>query len=73
MRQTPAGKLLVRYGFEPYDTETSARRVAERAAEDVADLVKTLAILQRYIQKRPCFGSAATLYHIKDKINKFTK
>ncbi len=35
MRQTPAGKLLVRYGFEPYDTESSARRIAEKAADEI--------------------------------------
>lgn len=39
-RETPAGRLLVRYGFEPYDTESSARRVAERAAEEIEGLVK---------------------------------
>ncbi len=38
MRSEPWGALLVRYGFEPYDTESSARRVAEKAAEDIAKL-----------------------------------
>lgn len=42
MRETPAGKLLVRYGFEPYDTESNARRVAERAAVDIAELTRAL-------------------------------
>lgn len=36
LRNTPMGKLLVKYGFEPYDTESSARSVAERAAEEIA-------------------------------------
>jgi hypothetical protein len=31
MRQTSAGRLLVRAGFEPWDTESSARRVAKVA------------------------------------------
>lgn len=39
MRATPAGRLLVRCGFEPYDTESSARRVAERAAMDREEIV----------------------------------
>lgn len=38
MRATPSGRLLVRYGFEPYDTESSARRVAECAVEDIIKL-----------------------------------
>lgn len=29
------GRLLMRYGFEPYDTESSARRVAELAADEI--------------------------------------
>jgi hypothetical protein len=40
MRETPEGRLLVKYGFEPYDTESSARRVAEKAAADIALLEK---------------------------------
>lgn len=35
MRSTGAGRFLLRYGFEPYDTESSARRVAEKAARDL--------------------------------------
>lgn len=31
----PWGQLLVRYGFLPYDTESSARRVAESATKDI--------------------------------------
>jgi len=42
MRQTPEGKLLLRYGFEPYETESCARRVAEKATLDIADLVAAL-------------------------------
>ncbi len=37
MRATPEGKLLLRAGFEPYDTETSARRVAEHAVKELAE------------------------------------
>lgn len=40
MRQTPGGRLLVRYGLEPYNTESQARRVAERAAIDF-DAIET--------------------------------
>lgn len=36
------GKLLVRYGFEPYDTESAARRVAEKAAADLEEMKKAL-------------------------------
>lgn len=46
MRETPAGKLLVRYGFEPYDTESSARRVADKAVVDMAALDATIAKLR---------------------------
>ncbi len=38
MRQTPAGKLLVRYGFEPYNIESCTRLVAEKAAEEIEAL-----------------------------------
>ena len=38
MRKTAVGKLLVRYGFEPYDTESSARRVAEKASAEILEL-----------------------------------
>lgn len=37
-RHTPEGQLLVRYGFEPWDTESAARRVAEKAAAEIAQL-----------------------------------
>ena len=37
-RHTPEGQLLVRYGFEPWDTESAARRVAEKAAAEIARL-----------------------------------
>lgn len=36
--QEPWGKLLIEMGMEPYDTESSARRVAEYAAERIAKL-----------------------------------
>jgi len=36
--QEPWGKLLLEMGMEPYDTESSARRVAEHAAERIAKL-----------------------------------
>lgn len=35
MRRTRSGRLLVRYGYEPYDTESAARRVAEKAADEI--------------------------------------
>jgi hypothetical protein len=34
----PWGKLLIEMGMEPYDTESSARRVAEYAAQRIATL-----------------------------------
>lgn len=37
-RHTPEGQLLVRYGFEPWGTESAARRVAEKAAAEIAQL-----------------------------------
>ncbi len=51
MHQTPAGKLLVRYGFEPYDTESAARRVAEKAAWDIAKLEDTITHLRGQLAK----------------------
>jgi hypothetical protein len=38
----PWGKLLIKYGFEPYDTESSARSVARKAVEDITFLINTL-------------------------------
>lgn len=35
------GKLLIRAGFEPYDTESAARTVAKHAAEEI-DFLNTL-------------------------------
>lgn len=37
MRQTPEGQLLVRAGFEPYDTESSARRLAEWVVQNMEE------------------------------------
>lgn len=42
LRETPAGKLLLRYGFEPIDTESAARRVAEKAVEEIERLTAAL-------------------------------
>ena len=42
MRETPAGQLLARMGCDYYDTESSARRVAEHAAEEIAGLLEVL-------------------------------
>ena len=36
--QEPWGKLLIEMGMEPYDTESSARRVAEYVAGQIAAL-----------------------------------
>ncbi len=36
MRKTPAGQLLDRIGLDYYDTESTARRVAEHAAKELA-------------------------------------
>lgn len=38
MRETPAGQLLSRMGLDYYDTESTARRVAEHAAEELETL-----------------------------------
>lgn len=48
MRETSEGKLLVRYGFEPYNTESSARRVAEKAAEDISQLLSIITELDNH-------------------------
>ncbi len=50
MRETPEGKLLIRYGFEPYDTETSARRVAEKAAVEIEVLRAACEQAQTFIR-----------------------
>jgi hypothetical protein len=42
MRLTDWGNLLFRYGFEPYDTESSARRVAEKAASEIRGLLEEI-------------------------------
>lgn len=44
-RETPAGKLLIRYGFEPWDMESSARRVAKKAAAEIAELTEALELM----------------------------
>lgn len=36
LRNTDMGRLLVRYGYEPYNTESAARRVAEKAAAELS-------------------------------------
>ena len=48
-RYTEAGALLVRYGFEPYDTERSARDVAEKAAEEIGTLHEELENFRRVL------------------------
>ncbi len=45
MRETPGGQLLVRAGFEPYDTESAARRVADHAAEELSEALESLATM----------------------------
>lgn len=42
LQNTPMGRLLVRAGFEPWNTESSARRVAEHAAEEIEELLTVL-------------------------------
>jgi hypothetical protein len=47
----------LRYGFEPYDTESSARRVAEQAAAELADLLAALqAILEQATGPAAIYG-----------------
>ncbi len=36
LREEPWGKFLVSIGMEPYDTESSVRRVAEQAVIEIA-------------------------------------
>lgn len=38
MRETDWGRLLVKFNMEPYDTESSARRVAERSTQLLRDI-----------------------------------
>lgn len=40
LRKLPWGILLIVIGFEPYDTETSARRVAEYVMENPKTILK---------------------------------
>jgi len=47
LRETDWGKLLVRCGFEPYNTESLARRVAEKAAEELKALQTELEELKK--------------------------
>lgn len=42
MRATPAGQLLSRMGLDYYDTESTARRVAEEAAKELHAMKITL-------------------------------
>lgn len=39
------GKLLISFGYEPYDTESSARRVAEKAAELLRDIYESAEVV----------------------------
>lgn len=48
-RETPEGKLLVRYGFEPWDTESCARTVARKAAEDIAAYREALELCEHLL------------------------
>jgi hypothetical protein len=55
--QEPWGKLLIEFGYSPYDTESSARRVAEYAVEKIDrlksvqdDLLASLQDLLQYIE-----------------------
>lgn len=41
-RKTPAGRLLARVGLDYWDTESCARRVAEHAAGEIAELVDSI-------------------------------
>lgn len=45
-RNTPAGKLLWSMGMDWWDTESSARRVAEHAAERIAELEARLEVYE---------------------------
>lgn len=48
-RETPEGKLLVRYGFEPWDTESSARIVARKAAAEVSAYREALELCEHLL------------------------
>jgi hypothetical protein len=65
MRQTPAGRLLVRYGFEPYDTESAARTVAEKAAADIAELEKLVRDYVRASEEDNDLGEAMAFGDMK--------
>ena len=41
-RNTPAGRLLWRMGYDYWDTESAARRVAEHAAGEIKELTEAL-------------------------------
>lgn len=49
--KTPWGKLLIEMGWEPYDTESSARRVAEFAVQQMADDKKRIRKLEIYLER----------------------
>lgn len=50
-RNTDEGRLLVRYGFEPYDTESAARTVARQAVQDINVLNREIALLRRNVDR----------------------
>ncbi len=52
-RATPAGQLLQRMGWDYWDTESAARRVAEHAAGEIAELVACLTPLRVFVATVP--------------------
>lgn len=50
MNESPAGKFLANMGMEYYNTESAARRVAEKAVEEIEKL-KTQLEEQRSLVK----------------------
>lgn len=62
-REEPWGKLLVKYGYEPYDTESAARHVATMAADEIAALQAEVAKLRGF---RDRLGACVQAVHDND-------
>ena len=60
--QEPWGKLLIEMGMEPYDTESSARRVAEYAAERLDKLRGIL----RALMENPHIDLGDQIYKVRE-------
>lgn len=67
---TPEGKFLLEMGREYYDTESSARCVAEFAVKKIAILIEALQAADKYIvnleEHEGCEGFSKSTKELKD-------